>query len=219
MLIKSKNVSFIFKLFIAVIGTGVLFNSIGLYQLRYNPTFVYYFTNISNVALVIYYWIAIIQAHKTQISTQKPWHPILKHTLMLGITVTGLVAYFLLNQGGVFENGVFHFNNFVLHDLIPICAVLDWLLFDEKPTMSYKEPLIWPLYPLAYFAYIVVLVACFGVSVKENTRWPYGFMDFDTLGVPTVLLIIGILIMVFVALGYLYVFIDKKFGKKTKAAE
>ena len=64
-----------------------------------------------------------------------------------------------------------------------------------------------------------MLATCFGVSVKENTRWPYGFMDFDTLGVPTVLLTIGILIIVFVALGYLYVFIDKKLSEKTKAAE
>ncbi len=30
-----------------------------------------------------------------------------KHTLMLGITVTGLVAYFPLDHGEVFVNGVF----------------------------------------------------------------------------------------------------------------
>ncbi len=44
-------------------------------------------------------------------------------------------------------------------------------------------------------------------------------MDFDKLGVPTVALTIVILIVVFVALGYLYVFIDKKLGEKIKKAE
>jgi len=96
---------------------------------------------------------------------------------------------------------------------------LDWLLFDEKPTMGFKEPLIWPLYPLTYFAYIIVLVLGFGVQIKEKSRWPYGFMDFDKLGVPTVALTIVVLIVVFVALGYLYVVIDKKLGEKIKKAE
>ena len=44
-------------------------------------------------------------------------------------------------------------------------------------------------------------------------------MDFDKLGVPTVALTIVILIVVFVALGYLYVVIDKKLGEKIKNAE
>ena len=57
------------------------------------------------------------------------------------------------------------------------------------------------------------------VQIKEKSRWPYGFMDFDKLGVPTVALTIVILIVVFVALGYLYVVIDKKLGEKIKKAE
>jgi len=187
--------------------------------MNFRVSFLYYFTNISNLLLVAYYWGALFQAYKHPETAQKPWMPTVKHTLMLGITVTGLVAYFLLDHGEVFVNGVFKFNNFILHDVIPICAVLDWLLFDEKPTMGFKEPLIWPLYPLTYFAYIIVLVLGFGVQIKEKSRWPYGFMDFDKLGVPTVALTIVILIVVFVALGYLYVVIDKKLGEKIKKAE
>ena len=218
-LIKSKKASFIFKLCIAVIGTFVLCDSAGVFRMNFRVSFLYYFTNISNLLLVAYFWGALFQAYKHPETAQKPWMPTVKHTLMLGITVTGLVAYFLLDHGEVFVNGVFKFNNFILHDVTPICAVLDWLLFDEKPTMSFKEPLIWPLYPLTYFAYIIVLVLGFGVQIKEKSRWPYGFMDFDKLGVPTVALTIVILIVVFVALGYLYVVIDKKLGEKIKKAK
>ena len=44
-------------------------------------------------------------------------------------------------------------------------------------------------------------------------------MDFDKLGVPAVALTIVILVVVFVALGYLYFFIDKKLGEKIKKAQ
>ena len=124
-MIKSKKASFIFKLFIAVIGTFVLCNSAGVFRMNFRVSFLYYFTNISNLLLVAYFWGALYQAHKHPETAQKPWLPMVKHTLMLGITVTGLVAYFLLDHGEVFVNGVFNFNNFILHDVIPICAVLD----------------------------------------------------------------------------------------------
>ena len=214
MLIKSRGASCAFKLFIAIVGTMALVNSIGLFKLTFHGNFFLYFTNISNLATVLYYWCNIVQIRKNQELGQKPWLPKLKHTLMLGITVTGLVAYFLLDHGGVFKNGVFNPNNFVLHDLIPLCAVLDWLIFDEKPTMKVQEPLLWPLYPLAYFAYITTLVSLCGVRVQETTRWPYGFMDFDKLGIPTVLVTIGVLLVIFIIIGYIYVLIDCVCGKK-----
>ena len=125
-----------------MIGTFVLCDSAGVFRMNFRVSFLYYFTNISNVLLVAYFWGALFQAYKHPETAQKPWMPTVKHTLMLGITVTGLVAYFLLDHGEVFVNGVFKFNNFILHDVTPICAVLDWLLFDEKPTMSFKEPLM-----------------------------------------------------------------------------
>ena len=53
-----------------------------------------------------------------------------------------------------------------------------------------------------------------GVRVQETTRWPYGFMDFDKFGIPTVLTTIGVLLVIFIIIGYMYVFIDRVCGKK-----
>ena len=38
-------------------------------------------------------------------------------------------------------------------------------------------------------------------------------MDFDKFGIPTVLTTIGVLLVIFIIIGYMYVFIDRVCGK------
>ena len=68
MLIKSRGASCAFKLFIAIVGTMALVNSIGLFKLTFHGNFFLYFTNISNLATVLYYWCNIVQIHKIESS-------------------------------------------------------------------------------------------------------------------------------------------------------
>ena len=75
MLIKSRGASCTFKLFIAIVGTMALVNSIGLFKLTFHGNFFLYFTNISNLATVLYYWCNIVQIHKNRELGQKPWLP------------------------------------------------------------------------------------------------------------------------------------------------
>ena len=104
----------------------------------------------------------------------------------------------------------------VVHYIVPIAMILDWLLFDAKGTMGKGEPPTWLVFPLAYLAYIMLLVWGFGVMVnpKAHSRWPYDFLDFDMLGAPTVLMTIVAMAAVFLALGYVYLLIDHLMGKK-----
>ncbi len=125
-------------------------------------------TSLYNLLLVAYFWGAV-QAYKHPRPLRS--HGLLvKHTLMLGITVTGLVAYFLLDHGEVFVNSVFKFNNFILHDVQFLSAPFWTGCSLTKPTMGFEEPLISTYHP--YFA-VSVLVLGFGVQVKS--RWPYGY--------------------------------------------
>ncbi len=48
--------------------------------------------SLNRPLMIAYYWGALFQAYKHPETAQKPWMPTVKHTLMLGITVTGLVA-------------------------------------------------------------------------------------------------------------------------------
>lgn len=216
MYIHSKNASIAFKLVIALLGTAALLYEIGFGYGYFRVSFFYYFTNLSNVAVVGYLWAAAIAQLQREDLWPAPFMPKLKHALMLAITVTWLVAHFLLDGGSVFKDGTFHWTMLVVHYIVPIAMILDWLLFDAKGTMSKNEPPTWIVFPLVYLAYVMLLVWGFGLTIKpeENSRWPYGFLDFDKLGVPSVTMTIVALIVVFLAVGYLYLLIDRFTNKK-----
>lgn len=210
MYIHSRAASAAYKIILALVGTSALLYEVGFGYGYFRSVFFCYFTNISNIAVVAYLWAAAVAALRRDSAWPEPWHPKLKHALMLAITVTWLVAHFLLDHGGIFKGGTFHWTSLVLHYIVPIGMILDWLLFDRKGTMSKFEPPCWIAFPLAYLACIMVGVWCFGlyVRVDDHSRWPYDFIDFDKHGVPGVALTVLLLIVGFVILGYVYMLVD-----------
>lgn len=210
--IRSRTASLLFKAFIALVGTAALLQQLGVFDAELDSRFAYFFTNISNIAVVVYFWCniaAILRGHDANV----PWVPKLKYMLMLGITVTCLVAHFMLDGGMVFMNGVFNPFMLIVHYIVPICTILDWFLFDKKGHIGWKDPLVWPTFPLVYLVYINVLVLGFGVRCSEQNRWPYPFLNADVLGVPAVCAVVVGLLVAFIALGYGYAFIDHKLAK------
>lgn len=214
--IENRTASLAFKTAIAVIGTVALADAAGLFGGAYDTQFHYFFTNISNVAVVAYFWCTIVAIARGH-NAHEPWHPKVKYMLMLGITVTCLVAHFMLEGGMVFVDGVFNPQMLAVHYIVPIATIADWLLFDEKGHMSWTDPLTWPAFPIVYLIYINILVLGFGVRVTAGNRWPYPFLNADALGVPTVCGIIVALLVIFIALGEVYVLIDKQLAKRRSA--
>lgn len=218
MYMRSRNASIIFKFTLAVAGTSAL-----VAQCSAHPaSFWYFFTHISNIAVVGYLYVAAASAIIDPERAARPPAPRVEHALILAITVTCLVAHFMLGGGGVFSGGEFHPQMLVMHYVVPAGMVADWLLFDEKGRMGWKEPPTWTLFPLAYVAYIYVAVLGLGVSVGESElgsgRWPYPFLDLDELGVGGVSANIVGLFLFFIAFGYLYVALDRALARRSGSA-
>lgn len=210
-----KKLSLGWKLLIACIGTFALLDQVGAFEGTIKPTFFCMFTNISNVAVVAYFWCAIAAIGRGR-DAQEPLAPKVKYALTLAITVTCLIAHFMLDGGMVFMNGEFHWQMLVLHYIVPIGTILDWLIFDFHGHMGKFDPLYWPAFPLLYLVYTIVLVEGFGIYAHEGSRWPYPFIDVDANGIPTVIITCIILVLIFVALGYVYFAIDKQLAKREK---
>ena len=224
MLSQNRKASAAYKLVLAACGTAGLLGTSGVLSGYPSSTFLLYFTNLSNIAVACYLWGAgIAELRGVNEEQVRPWHGKVKHALMLAITVTGIVAHFMLNGGGVMAGGTFHWEMLLLHYVVPVGMIADWLLFDRKGTMTKAEPPTWTFFPLAYVVYIYVMVLGLGFSCESGvdfgnnmpaSRFPYPFLDVDTLGAGGVVAIIVVLIVVFVALGYVYVLIDRKLASK-----
>lgn len=95
----------------------------------------------------------------------------------------------------------------LLHDVVPLLAVLYWILFVPKGKLKWVHALQWLIYPTCYLIYTLLR----GV-------YPYPFIDIDQLGVEQAVLNMIYLGIAFVVLGFGLVGIDRLFRPRRSAA-
>lgn len=87
--------------------------------------------------------------------------------------------------------------NILLHVLVPVLAVAEWLLIaGAQGSISWWQPLSWLLYPAAYIGFALLVLSSTG------RRVPYYFLDPGAVGHWGVLTNMGLLALVFVGFGY-----------------
>jgi hypothetical protein len=124
----------------------------------------------------------------------------LRGIAMLAISLTGLVFHILLVPLLPSPIG---FDSHVLHTIVPILFVLDWLVFSQKGRFRFREVPLWMVYPLVY------LVTTLLVAAYYDGFYPYPFMDAATYGYGSVAETSALLVVAFGALGLAYVGIDR----------
>ncbi len=87
--------------------------------------------------------------------------------------------------------------NILLHIVVPVLAILDWLLVDRgQRHVGSWQPLVWLIYPAVYVVLALVVLN------KAGRRAPYYFLDPDSVGMLVVVVNIGLLGAFVLALGY-----------------
>ncbi|MFD3499944.1 Pr6Pr family membrane protein [Streptomyces sp. NPDC058678] len=148
-------------------------------------------------------------------SARHPLPSVLTGAALLYVTTTGLVYHLLLaNQASPFPltgaaatpTGWHAITNQVLHTLIPLAALLDWLLLTPPGRLHLRQATTWLLYPLAYLVFSLTR----GELIPPGTpgRYLYPFLDVDLHGYRSVLGNALLLGLSFFALAVLLVALD-----------
>jgi len=124
-----------------------------------------YFTIITNL---------LVAVTMTAVAMDRRVSPFVLAGLALAIGLVGIV-YLTLLRGLVPLEGAALLADTLLHYAVPIAMVLYWLLIAPKFGLRWHHPLLWSLYPLAYFGYALLRGSVDG-------RYPYPFMDVTQLG-------------------------------------
>lgn len=156
-----------------------------------------YFTIQSNL------WVAIAAATLLRDPDRDGalWR-VLRIDAVLGISLTGLVHFFLLRPlldlrglNAVADTG--------LHLVVPALAVLGWLLFGPRPRLDLSSVLFSLVWPVAWLALTLVIGAM--------TQWyPYPFLDVGVRGLGPVLLTCAAVTIAFLALAAVAWLIDSR---------
>jgi hypothetical protein len=108
-------------------------------------------------------------------SDRGPGFDAVRGAITLYITITGVVFALLLS--GLQEELQTHvaWVDFVVHRLMPVVVLADWLLDPPRHRIAPRVALLWLVYPLAYFVYSLIR--------GEVVDWyPYPFLDASELG-------------------------------------
>lgn len=140
--------------------------------------------------------------------------PVLKGAVTLYITITGVVYHLVLNNpASPFampqpdRDLADAIGNQFLHTVVPLLAVLDWLLFHPRSRLRLRYALYWLAFPLAYLGFALVR----GLIVHT---YPYPFIDATQLGYDGVAVSTVVFAFAFWLLGLVFVGLDRALSRR-----
>ncbi|WP_165824400.1 Pr6Pr family membrane protein [Micromonospora globispora] len=170
-----------------------------------------YFTIQSNVAVGLFAGYAAWRAWQDRPEPPSP----LKGAVTLYITITGVVYHLVLaNPASPFAmtqpDRAFGeaLGNQFLHTVVPLLAVADWTLFDQRGRLRPRYAAWWLAFPLGYLGFALVR----GLIVH---RYPYPFIDAGQLGYAGVGLSSLFFAFAFWLLGLVFVGVDRGLARRT----
>ncbi len=136
-----------------------------------------YFTNQSNlwIGLVCLAGIIImIMERIKQKSYVKPWMKIVKLIFTVAITLTGVVYCFILVP--TMTEDPWCLTSVLTHVVVPVFAVLDFLVCDVDFSYKYKQS-FWVLIPPVYYLIFAGIGYIIDLDFGLGVNYPYFFLD------------------------------------------
>lgn len=224
-MIKNRTAQLIFQTFYCTLGLVGCVACLGIFDninmIRWD--FYVHFTNISNFLCIGVMLAELIQTAKKKEDSHVTTAPMLKFIGVLGILLTFLVFNIMLaGAEGRDPQLNWRIGSLAFHVVLPILYIADWFLFYERKNCKWYYPIASIGFPLVYviFIFIQAVIMKFDTSIlipgsTTPLIYPYFFVNLETQGVGGVLKWILILLVAFVAVGYLFFGLDR-LGKKTE---
>lgn len=190
-----------YKLFFALLGFSAIVTEIAVLVERdvFNIVNFFSFFTIQMNSLVV---VTLILSALLSMSGKHPrWLDILRAVSTVYILVVGIgFAVLLAGLEGVALTAV-PWDNTVLHYIIPIAVLVDFIIDRPKWKIKFSTGLLWISYPLIYVAYSLIRGAIVG-------WYPYPFLNPNNAGYGAVFIAVTGLVVLGIALIWLTTFIS-----------
>lgn len=195
----------------------VVFSIIGMtmhidfYAQRKRKDFFCFYTNVSNLAVLLYFGLAAPRLYTH--STLRAWIPHAEFAVMMSIMLTFCVFHLVLyppliqaakGMPHTREFLILYADNFIIHYLVPLSVFVYWLLCSpQKQKLGAADAIYWTSLPLIYIACIFFRAKRCLVIEETGSPYPYPFLDVRALGARRVFGICTVLytLCIFAGLG------------------
>lgn len=223
MIILKKNVEFVYRItFLIVAGISLLLH-FDINDEYYNTHEFSFFTVQSNIFCFVMMILILIKYFRHKSTCSK--------ALMFfkGMALSAIICTFLVYHFAEACNK-YDFDKICLfgippkdlfaHYLTPFMYVFDWIIFQPKGYFKWWHIPGWLSFPALYFMGFMTRCQCNDASAFCNVdKYPYFFLDYETLGVKSFLCYILVLLVIFTSTNTLIVMADKymyKHGRKNR---
>ncbi len=218
MYIKNKMVTLTYRLtYVGLCGYGILRHLSVSDSIR-NINMLSYFTIQSNIvcffvmlASAIHSILCIIKDKDLKYSRALSFF---RGMAFLVITITFFTYSIVLTQTGFTMGNSARrgmtINDLFVHYMIPICTLVDYFLFQPKPSFKRLDPVKWLWAPFIYFVFILIKGKYFdtGKSLVGIKRYPYYFLDAGQYGYLYVFKYAFVFLIGCIIIGYVFWLID-----------
>jgi hypothetical protein len=180
----------------AFLGFSALVTEIATLVARHRfvaGNFFSFFTVESNTLAVI---ALVVAALATAAGRTGPGLDLLRGAVTFYMTTVIVIFIVLLSGLPASELTAVPWDNTVLHYIMPIALIVDWLFDGGSATIRYRQALVWMVFPLAYLAYSLIR----GPIVNW---YPYPFMDPDAHGYVSVIVTSVVIAAVLAGIAWL----------------
>lgn len=188
----ARTVLVVARVVAAFLGFSALVTELAtlIAQHRFVPgDFFSYFTVEANTLAVIS---LVLSSFAAATRTTRRSLDVYRGAVTLYMTTTILIFIVLLSGYPASELTAVPWDNTVLHYVMPIVVILDWLVAPPRVTVAFRSALLWLAFPLAYLAYSLI-------RGRIVSWYPYPFMDpshHGYLGVAVTSLVIAVVLAV-----------------------
>ena len=221
-MIKNKTAHLMFQTSYCILGVLGALASLGIFQINegFRWDFFVHFTNLSNYFCLIVMFGALVATIRSLSSRGlcNKW-PRLKFMGVVIITITFAVYNCILAPTRPLYLSL-RINSVLMHVVLPIMYILDWILFYEHRQIKSALPVVTLIIPLIYVSFVFIRVgimkALGQVATDTNYMYPYFFLNVDKLGIGGLIMWLAILLVAFTLVGYIFYFIDRKIKSNDK---
>jgi len=172
---ESRVAAVVFRLVLAAAALGaIVFQLVAIHIPKgYSPVnFFSYFTNLSNILISAVFIATAVRLLGTR-SAPTPRDTAVRGAAVVYIAFVGLVFNTLLRDADLSDiNPVV---NVILHFVLPIAGVVDWLIWPPKNRLPFSVVWWWMIFPAAYAVFSIVRGAIDGI-------YPYPFFNPAAVG-------------------------------------
>lgn len=207
-----EKIKLIYRILIIIVTTIALYLNFKFLGLKEG---IVYFTNLSNLICLIYFLVLVIQTITHKINKNDTYY-IFKGMVTMAITITMFIYNILLSSTdgmGAFKGHELECN--LVHLVVPLMVIFDYLVFGEKGKLKREYPIIWSLVLILYQLFVLIYLIL-GGRFLNGEIYPYFYMDINKYGVIGVMINCFIVYMFFLGYGTIVQVLDNLFAKRNK---